>query len=90
MNSLGSSEQGPLLRAEKICKTFTKGKKEIPVVRNVDLTINPGELVAITGASGVRSLPGNRQSEGENPWLTPTQPQPKESRRGHSPAVWTQ
>src|SRR5687768_8121943 len=43
----------PLLRAEKIHKTFFKGKKEISVVRGIDLTIQRGEMVAITGASGV-------------------------------------
>jgi lipoprotein-releasing system ATP-binding protein len=43
----------PLLRAEKVNKSFFKGKKEIAVVRGVDLTIHVGELVAITGASGV-------------------------------------
>jgi lipoprotein-releasing system ATP-binding protein len=53
MNNAGPTESPTLLRAEKICKTFYKGKKEIPVIRNVDLTIRAGELVAITGASGV-------------------------------------
>jgi lipoprotein-releasing system ATP-binding protein len=43
----------PLLVAEQIQKSFFKGKKEIPVVKGVDLTIQVGELVAITGASGV-------------------------------------
>jgi lipoprotein-releasing system ATP-binding protein len=43
----------PLLRAEKVSKSFFKAKKEISVVRGVDLTINVGEMVAITGASGV-------------------------------------
>ncbi len=48
-----ASAQHPLLRAEQIRKSFFKGKKEIPVVRGVDLTIMPGEMIAITGASGV-------------------------------------
>jgi lipoprotein-releasing system ATP-binding protein len=43
----------PLLRAEAIKKSFFKGKAEIPVIRGVDLTIHVGEMVAITGASGV-------------------------------------
>ncbi|MBI2712634.1 MAG: ABC transporter ATP-binding protein [Bdellovibrio sp.] len=42
-----------LLKAEKVKKSFFKGKKEIQVVRGVDMEIHPGELVAITGASGV-------------------------------------
>ncbi len=45
--------QTPLLVVEKVQKSFFKGKKEIPVVRGVDLEIAKGELVAITGASGV-------------------------------------
>src|SRR5690242_16570918 len=48
-----NSNSGPLLHAEKIHKSFFKGKKEIPVIRGVDLTIQSGEMVAITGASGV-------------------------------------
>lgn len=43
----------PLLRAEGIKKSFFKGKTEIPVIRGVDFTIHSGEMVAITGASGV-------------------------------------
>jgi lipoprotein-releasing system ATP-binding protein len=43
----------PLIRAEGVKKTFRKGRTEIPVVRGVDLTIHVGEMVAITGASGV-------------------------------------
>jgi lipoprotein-releasing system ATP-binding protein len=43
----------PLLRAEGIYKSFFKGKKEIPVVRGVNLSVQLGETIAITGASGV-------------------------------------
>ena len=42
-----------LLVAEGIRKSFFKGKTEIPVIRGVDLTIETGEMIAITGASGV-------------------------------------
>jgi lipoprotein-releasing system ATP-binding protein len=42
-----------LLRAEQIRKSFYKEKAEIPVVRGVDFSILQGEMVAITGASGV-------------------------------------
>jgi len=51
--SVKDTGHGPLLRAEKIYKSFYKGKKEVPVVRGVDLSIQTGEMVAITGASGV-------------------------------------
>lgn len=43
----------PLVRAEGIRKSFFKGKSEITVIRGVDFSIQPGEMVAITGASGV-------------------------------------
>jgi lipoprotein-releasing system ATP-binding protein len=49
----GEAEPLPLFHAQQIKKSFFKGKKEIPVIRGVDLKIKPGELVAITGASGV-------------------------------------
>ena len=42
-----------LLRAEGVSKSFFKGKTEISVVRNVNLSIAVGEMTAITGASGV-------------------------------------
>jgi lipoprotein-releasing system ATP-binding protein len=43
----------PLIQAVGITKSFFKEKAEIPVIRGVDLTIHLGEMVAITGASGV-------------------------------------
>ncbi len=42
-----------LIRAEGLAKTYHKGTTEIPVLRGVDLEIQPGEMIAITGASGV-------------------------------------
>jgi lipoprotein-releasing system ATP-binding protein len=42
-----------LVKAEGIRKSFFKGKTEIPVIRGVDLAIRAGEMIAITGASGV-------------------------------------
>jgi lipoprotein-releasing system ATP-binding protein len=53
MSQLQASEPLPLFSAEQIKKSFFKGKKEISVIRGVNLQIKPGELVAITGASGV-------------------------------------
>lgn len=52
-NLMSPVETTPLLKAEKVCKSFFKGKKEVQVVRGVNLAIQPGEMVAITGASGV-------------------------------------
>lgn len=43
----------PLLRAERLKKSFFKAGAEIPVLRGIDFQILPGEMVAITGASGV-------------------------------------
>lgn len=42
-----------LLEARGIKKVFSKEGVQIPVLRGVDLTIAAGEMVAITGASGV-------------------------------------
>src|SRR5256885_1434286 len=41
-----------VLKAEQIKKVFIKARKEISVIRGIDLTIESGEMVAITGASG--------------------------------------
>jgi len=43
----------PLIRAEGLKKSFFKSKIEIHVIRGVDFTIHAGEMVAVTGASGV-------------------------------------
>jgi lipoprotein-releasing system ATP-binding protein len=43
----------PLMRAVGLKKSFYKAGVEIPVIRGVDFTIHQGEMVAITGASGV-------------------------------------
>jgi lipoprotein-releasing system ATP-binding protein len=42
-----------ILEARGITKTFQKGNGAVPVVRGVDLQIRQGEMIAITGASGV-------------------------------------
>lgn len=42
-----------LLRAEGVKKSFFKAGTEIPVVRGVNFALQAGEMVAITGASGV-------------------------------------
>lgn len=43
----------PILEARGIKKVFKKEGVQIPVIRGVDFTIQQGEMVAITGASGV-------------------------------------
>jgi lipoprotein-releasing system ATP-binding protein len=40
------------LTAVDLCKTFRKGKNEVPVLGGVDLEVELGEMVAVMGASG--------------------------------------
>jgi len=42
----------PVLQARAVQKSYLIGKREIPVLRGVDLTLQPGEKVALLGASG--------------------------------------
>jgi lipoprotein-releasing system ATP-binding protein len=43
---------GPLLRIERLCKTYLHGGRRLEVLHGVDLDIGEGELVALTGPSG--------------------------------------
>jgi putative ABC transport system ATP-binding protein len=45
-------EVEPVIQLEHIHKTYTMGDVEVHALRGVSLTINPGEFVAIMGASG--------------------------------------
>ena len=42
----------PVLQARDVHKSYAIGKREIPVLRGVDLEIQHGEKVALLGASG--------------------------------------
>ncbi|MDT8307547.1 MAG: ABC transporter ATP-binding protein [Anaerolineae bacterium] len=42
----------PIIVAKQISKTYRTGEVEVHAVRGVDLTIHPGEMVAIMGPSG--------------------------------------
>ena len=42
----------PLLKLEQVCKTYLSGSKRLSVLRQIDLTVARGELVAIVGRSG--------------------------------------
>ncbi len=42
----------PVLQLENISKTYTLGKRDVPALVNLNLTINAGEFVAIMGPSG--------------------------------------
>ncbi len=41
-----------LLSATNLHKTYTLGKRDLPVLRGVDLSINRGDFMALRGASG--------------------------------------
>ncbi len=47
-----SAPRSGLLEARAVTKTYRKAKLEIPVLRGVDFTAEPGELVSIIGSSG--------------------------------------
>ncbi|MAT83457.1 MAG: lipoprotein-releasing system ATP-binding protein LolD [Gammaproteobacteria bacterium] len=42
----------PVLIARGLCKSFSQGPDRVDVLRGVDLTVNPGERVAVIGRSG--------------------------------------
>lgn len=42
----------PLLRAADLHKTYSVGRRDLEVLRGVDLSIAPGEFAALRGASG--------------------------------------
>lgn len=41
-----------IMRCQALCKTFASGQTEVKAVRDVDLSFEKGEFVAITGPSG--------------------------------------
>jgi len=42
----------PVIRVEALRRIYTTGKTEVHALRGVDLSVSPGEMVAIMGASG--------------------------------------
>jgi putative ABC transport system ATP-binding protein len=42
----------PIIQAEHLGKTYRSGKLEVPALRDVSFTVDPGEFVAIVGPSG--------------------------------------
>jgi len=41
-----------LFRGEKLCKQFSSGSDTIEILRDVNISVNAGEMLAIVGASG--------------------------------------
>ena len=41
-----------ILRVEKLCKTYGKGKNEVKALDNISFSVNKGEFIAIIGPSG--------------------------------------
>ena len=48
----GASDQTPALRLEKITRSFLQGAAKLEILRGADLTIRPGEVIALIGPSG--------------------------------------
>ena len=51
-NTWGWRMTEPILRVEKVTRTFVLGDVEVPALRGIDLVVEAGEFVAIMGASG--------------------------------------
>ena len=47
-----SQVQGETLQIAHVTKSYGSGATEVTAVRNVSLTVNPGEIVLIMGPSG--------------------------------------
>ncbi|WP_346929429.1 ATP-binding cassette domain-containing protein, partial [Clostridium sp.] len=41
-----------MLTTKELCKTYGSGEVKVDALKNINLTINQGEFVAIVGASG--------------------------------------
>jgi len=51
-NAVEFEEDAPILVMERLCKSYQLGTMELKVLRDIELTINNGDYVAIMGPSG--------------------------------------
>ena len=52
-NDLARANSAPLLSARRLCKRFRNGGAVVNVLLDLDFDLEPGETVAIVGASGI-------------------------------------
>jgi lipoprotein-releasing system ATP-binding protein len=52
MTAEGSRKAGLAVRVEGLQKAFFIGQKRLDVLKGIELTLNPGEMISIVGASG--------------------------------------
>ena len=52
MDSATAERTGVAVEARGVVKTFRDGQREVEVLKGVDLSVSPGELVAVVGPSG--------------------------------------
>lgn len=53
METQNTQEAGlPLLELKQVTKSFRSGERELQILKGLDLSIEPGETIAITGPSG--------------------------------------
>jgi putative ABC transport system ATP-binding protein len=51
-SSAAGSTSRPIIIAEQLGKTYRSGKLEVPALRSVSFSVEPGEFIAIVGPSG--------------------------------------
>ena len=52
MNDMAEAERLPVIACRNLAKTYVQGDRVLHVLKAVDLTVYPGDVVSIVGASG--------------------------------------